>query len=81
MAGQRTDRNRTGPPVRGSAARPVDILESMASFRYDGQRLAYTTYGEGLHTTVLMPGLLLSQKLQRGLARDPRARRSPRPRS
>jgi pimeloyl-ACP methyl ester carboxylesterase len=48
----------------------VDILESMAFFRYDGQRLAYSTYGEGSHTTVLMPGLLLSQKMQRRLARD-----------
>jgi pimeloyl-ACP methyl ester carboxylesterase len=42
----------------------------MASFRYDGQRLAYTTHGEGPRTTVLMPGLLLSQKMQRRLARD-----------
>jgi pimeloyl-ACP methyl ester carboxylesterase len=42
----------------------------MASFRYDGQRLAYTTHGDGLRTTVLMPGLLLSQKMQRRLARD-----------
>jgi pimeloyl-ACP methyl ester carboxylesterase len=46
------------------------MLESMASFRYDGQRLAYTTHGEGSRTTVLMPGLLLSQKMQRRLARD-----------
>jgi pimeloyl-ACP methyl ester carboxylesterase len=42
----------------------------MASFRYDGQRLAYTTHGDGPRTTVLMPGLLLSQKMQRRLARD-----------
>lgn len=42
----------------------------MASFRYDGQRLAYTLHGEGPRTTVLMPGLLLSQKMQRRLARD-----------
>jgi pimeloyl-ACP methyl ester carboxylesterase len=42
----------------------------MASFRYDGQRLAYTTHGKGSRTTVLMPGLLLSQKMQRRLARD-----------
>ena len=42
----------------------------MTFFRYDGQRLAYSTYGEGSHTTVLMPGLLLSQKMQRRLARD-----------
>jgi pimeloyl-ACP methyl ester carboxylesterase len=42
----------------------------MASFRYDGQRLAYTTHGEGPRVTILMPGLLLSQKMQRRLARD-----------
>jgi pimeloyl-ACP methyl ester carboxylesterase len=42
----------------------------MASFRYDGQRLAYTTHGEGSRVTILMPGLLLSQKMQRRLARD-----------
>jgi pimeloyl-ACP methyl ester carboxylesterase len=42
----------------------------MTQFNYDGQRLAYTTYGEGPHATVLMPGLLLSQKMQAPLARD-----------
>ncbi|HET7046654.1 MAG TPA: alpha/beta fold hydrolase [Solirubrobacteraceae bacterium] len=42
----------------------------MASFRYDGQRLAYTTHGDGPRATVLMPGLLLSQKMQSRLARD-----------
>ena len=42
----------------------------MASFRYDGHRLAYTEYGEGPRTTILMPGLLLSQKMQTRLARD-----------
>ncbi len=45
----------------------------MAYFRHDGQRLAYTVHGQGTRTTVLMPGLLLSQKMQiplaRGLAR------------
>jgi pimeloyl-ACP methyl ester carboxylesterase len=49
---------------------PADILESMAFFRYDGQRLAYTIRGDGPRATVLMPGLLLSQKMQRRLARD-----------
>jgi pimeloyl-ACP methyl ester carboxylesterase len=48
----------------------MDILESMASFRYDGQRLAYTIRGDSPRATVLMPGLLLSQKMQRRLARD-----------
>ena len=42
----------------------------MGSFRYDEQRLAYTVYGDGPNPTVLMPGLLLSQKMQRRLARD-----------
>jgi pimeloyl-ACP methyl ester carboxylesterase len=42
----------------------------MAHFSYDGQRLAYTVHGGGDHTTVLMPGLLLSQKMQAPLARN-----------
>jgi pimeloyl-ACP methyl ester carboxylesterase len=42
----------------------------MGSFRYDEQRLAYTMYGDGPHPTVLMLGLLLSQKMQTRLARD-----------
>jgi pimeloyl-ACP methyl ester carboxylesterase len=42
----------------------------MASFRHDGQRLAYTIHGDGTNATVLMPGLLLSQKMQIRLARD-----------
>jgi pimeloyl-ACP methyl ester carboxylesterase len=42
----------------------------MQYFRYDGQRLAYTVRGEGTRTTVLMPGLLLSQKMQAPLARE-----------
>ncbi len=41
----------------------------MAHLSYDGQRLAYTVHGEGERTTVLMPGLLLSQKMQAPLAR------------
>ena len=46
----------------------------MATFRYDGQRLAYTVYGRGPRTTVLMPGLLLSQKMQTPLAKELAAR-------
>jgi pimeloyl-ACP methyl ester carboxylesterase len=42
----------------------------VAHFRYDGQGLAYTVYGSGSRTTVLMPGLLLSQKMQSRLARE-----------
>jgi pimeloyl-ACP methyl ester carboxylesterase len=41
----------------------------MAHFSFEGQRLAYTVYGEGSRTTVLLPGLLLSQKMQAPLAR------------
>jgi pimeloyl-ACP methyl ester carboxylesterase len=46
----------------------------MASFRFDGQRLAYTEYGSGPRATVLLPGLLLSQKMQAPLARALAAR-------
>jgi pimeloyl-ACP methyl ester carboxylesterase len=38
-------------------------------FEYEGRRLAYTVYGEGPRTTVLLHGLLLSQKMHRPLAR------------
>jgi pimeloyl-ACP methyl ester carboxylesterase len=41
----------------------------MAYFRYEGRRLAYTVHGHGPRTTVLLPGLLLSQKMQTPLAR------------
>jgi pimeloyl-ACP methyl ester carboxylesterase len=40
----------------------------MAYFSYDGHRLAYTVHGAGGRTTVLMPGLLLSQKMQTPIA-------------
>jgi pimeloyl-ACP methyl ester carboxylesterase len=46
----------------------------MRDFGYDGQRLAYNVYGEGPHTTILMPALLLSQKMQVPLARALAAR-------
>jgi len=39
------------------------------SFRYQGQRLAYTMHGRGPRVTILTPGLLLSQKMQTPLAR------------
>jgi pimeloyl-ACP methyl ester carboxylesterase len=42
----------------------------MEHFSYGGQRLAYSIHGAGDHTTVLMPGLLLSQKMQAPLARS-----------
>ena len=40
----------------------------MAYFTYDGQRLAYTVHGQGPKTVILLPGLLLSQKMQTPLA-------------
>jgi pimeloyl-ACP methyl ester carboxylesterase len=46
------------------------MLEAMTQFRYEGHRLAYTVHGDGVRTTVLMPGLLLSQKMQTPLARQ-----------
>src|SRR5436305_5467371 len=41
----------------------------MARFRFEGQRLAYTIHGQGPRPLVLLPGLLLSQKMQTPLAR------------
>jgi pimeloyl-ACP methyl ester carboxylesterase len=41
----------------------------MPFFRHDGSRMAYTIYGDGPRTCVLVHGLLLSQKMHRPLAR------------
>src|SRR5437660_8367000 len=61
-----SDRLASQPPVcRGGRRYP----QLMTYFRYDGQRLAYTVHGKGARVTVLMPGLLLSQKMQTPLAR------------
>jgi pimeloyl-ACP methyl ester carboxylesterase len=46
------------------------MLLSMAYFRHDGQRLAYTVHGRGSRAVVLLPGLLLSQKMQTPLAKQ-----------
>lgn len=40
-----------------------------ADFVHDGQRLVYDVYGSGTETVVLLPGLLLSRKMQDPLAR------------
>jgi pimeloyl-ACP methyl ester carboxylesterase len=40
----------------------------MPFFTHDGQRIAYTTYGEGPRAIVLLPGLLLAQRMQEPLA-------------
>ena len=42
----------------------------MSSFRYGKHRLNYTVYGDGPRTTVLLPGLLLSQRMHVPLARE-----------
>jgi pimeloyl-ACP methyl ester carboxylesterase len=42
----------------------------MGYFRYQDHKLAYTIHGRGERTTILMPGLLLSQKMQTPLASD-----------
>ena len=39
-------------------------------FMHDGQRLVYDDYGEGPDVVVLLPGLLLSRKMQDPLARS-----------
>ncbi|HEU4976334.1 MAG TPA: alpha/beta hydrolase [Baekduia sp.] len=41
----------------------------MPTFEHDGHRLAYTVFGAGPRTCVLLHGLLLSQKMHRPLAR------------
>src|SRR3954470_24230812 len=46
----------------------------MATFKHAGHRLAYTQYGEGPRTCVLIHGLLVSQKMHQPLARALAAR-------
>src|SRR3954471_23074742 len=46
----------------------------MPSFKHDGQRLSYTEHGEGPKITVLLHGLLLSQRMHQPLAKDLAAR-------
>ena len=45
------------------------LRNPMPFFRHAGHRLAYTIYGEGPRTCVLVHGLLLSQKMHAPLAR------------
>src|SRR6476661_3637306 len=42
----------------------------MAYFKFGDHRLAYSVYGEGPRTTVLLPGLLFSQRMHVPLARE-----------
>lgn len=46
----------------------------MPFFEHDGQRIAYTEHGRGPRATVLLPGLLFSQRMQEPLARALAAR-------
>jgi pimeloyl-ACP methyl ester carboxylesterase len=46
----------------------------MPFFKHEGQRLAYTVYGDGPRTCVLVHGLLLSQKMHKPLAQALAAR-------
>jgi pimeloyl-ACP methyl ester carboxylesterase len=45
------------------------VPRPMSHFDHQGHRLAYTEYGDGPRTCVLLHGLLLSQKMHRPLAR------------
>jgi pimeloyl-ACP methyl ester carboxylesterase len=46
----------------------------MPFFKHDGHRLAYTEYGDGARTCVLVHGLLLSQRMHIPLAKELAAR-------
>jgi pimeloyl-ACP methyl ester carboxylesterase len=46
----------------------VARIGSVATFSLDGQRLAYTTFGSGPTLTVLLHGLLFSQRMHKTLA-------------
>jgi len=58
-----TIRRGQATPTRGSLRHP------MPDFTHEGHRLAYTVYGTGPRTCVLLHGLLLSQKMHRPLAK------------
>src|SRR4029450_10508984 len=53
----------------GRSPPPLSCETPMPFFRHEGSRLAYTIYGDGPRTFVLVHGLLLSQKMHRPLAR------------
>jgi pimeloyl-ACP methyl ester carboxylesterase len=46
----------------------------MGSFKYEGQRLAYESYGSGSRHLVLMPGLLFPSRMHEPLAQELAAR-------
>jgi pimeloyl-ACP methyl ester carboxylesterase len=47
----------------------MSIREERGAFRYEGQELSYRVYGDGSRVTVLLHGLLLSQRMHVPLAR------------
>ena len=47
----------------------MTTAERPGRFTYEGRRLAYRVYGEGPRVTVLLHGLLLSQRMHVPLAR------------
>src|SRR5215216_6899277 len=47
----------------------MSIREEPGAFRYQGQELTYRVYGDGSRVTVLLHGLLLSQRMHVPLAR------------
>jgi pimeloyl-ACP methyl ester carboxylesterase len=58
------------PAAGWLASHPPRYPGRVARFSFGGHRLAYTVYGEGPRSVVLLPGLLLSQKMQHPLARS-----------
>jgi pimeloyl-ACP methyl ester carboxylesterase len=52
----------------------MDVAEAAGRFTYEGRRLHYRVYGEGPRVTVLLHGLLLSQRMHVPLARALAAR-------
>jgi pimeloyl-ACP methyl ester carboxylesterase len=48
----------------------MSVSERSGQFTYEGRSLAYTDYGEGPRTVVLLHGLLLSRRMHEPLARS-----------
>ena len=48
----------------------MSVSEHTGQFSYEGRTLAYTDYGEGPRTVVLLHGLLLSRRMHEPLARS-----------
>jgi pimeloyl-ACP methyl ester carboxylesterase len=70
----RRRRARIKPAKCAEAPQRRVIVARIASFRHAGQRIAYTEYGSGARTVVLIHGLLLSQRMHEPLARALAAR-------